>query len=87
MTRGGVSAFLSANDHVVTPSTQPIVLAARDRKLSPGQFQAPGGRLARLIVTYSVMLLRAAFKAASGLARSLVASSNAAFIELQNFPI
>ena len=33
------------------------------------------------------MLLRAAFKAASGLARSLVASSKAAFIELQNLPI
>ena len=34
-----------------------------------------------------IMLFRAAFRAASGLARSLVASSNAAFIELQNFPI
>jgi hypothetical protein len=33
------------------------------------------------------MLFRAAFKAVSGLARPLVASSKAAFIELQNFPI
>jgi hypothetical protein len=33
------------------------------------------------------MFFRAAFKAASGLVRPLVASSNAAFIELQNLPI
>jgi len=41
----------------------------------------------RLIFQLLCMLFRAASKAASGLARPLVASSKAAFIELQNFPI